>query len=77
MQPAFATIAFAYYGEGAADFSSVPGVANKAKNIAQQFGAIFGGGSEQTPFLGRIGRPLGAPPRTRSVRLALQELLYR
>lgn len=77
MQPAFATIAFAYYGEGASDFSSVPGAANKAKAIAHQFDTIFGFGSEQIPFLGRIGRPLGAPPRTRSVRLALQELLYR
>ena len=77
MQPAFATIAFAYYGERASDFSSVPGAGNKAKIIAQQFKAILGFGSEQTPFLGRIGRPLGAPPRTRSVRLALQELLYR
>lgn len=77
MQPTFATIAFAYYGEGASAFSSVSGAANKAKTIAHQFDAIFGFGSEQTPFLGRIGRPLGASLRPRSVRLELHDLLYR
>ena len=77
MQPAFATLAFAYYGEQTADFSTQPGAARKAKTIAHELGAIFGLISEQVPFLGRIGRPLEPLPSSRSTRRELSTLMYR
>ncbi|MBT9612384.1 MAG: nitroreductase family protein [Burkholderiales bacterium] len=77
MQPAFATLAFAYYGERARSFSTEPGTASKATAIAQEFNLRFGLGSEQAPFLGRIGRQVVAPPSSRSTRRELSELIYR
>ena len=76
MQPAFATLAFAYYGERAREFSVEPTATKQANAVAQEFHLRFGLGTEQTPFLGRIGRQVAAPPNSRSTRRELTELIH-
>lgn len=76
MHPAFATLAFAYYGERGVSFSTEPNAAKKASAITQDFGHLFGLRTEQAPFLGRIGRPQTPPPSARSTRRELAVLMH-
>ena len=76
MQPSFATLAFAYYGERACEFSIEPTAAKKANAVAEEFRLRFGVGSDQASFLGRIGRQVAAPPNSRSTRRELTELIH-
>ena len=75
MQPAFATLAFTYYGERGSTFSVLASAQKSAQTVANNFHAIFGLDSALAPFLGRIGRP-HALASARSVRLKLSELIF-
>lgn len=77
IQPTFASTVFSYYGEHGSDFSEKPGTMQGAKIIACKFENLYGFKSNQIPVVGRIGQALGAPPRSRSARRELTDLIYR
>ena len=75
MQPAFATLIFAHYGEAGVPFTSDAGLRREAERCALALRALTGEGTDQSVFLARIGEPRWAPGRQRSVRRPLAELL--
>ena len=75
MQPAFATLAFTYYGERGTIFSAAPRAQAQAKALAGHFKDLFDLNSEQVSFIGRIGRPRAGTPAGRSVRRSLNSLI--
>ncbi len=75
LQPSFAVLIFAHYGEASIPFTADPALRREAARCAQQLRTLFGLDADQLVFLGRIGEPRDQPPRQRSVRRSLSELL--
>jgi sulfur-carrier protein adenylyltransferase/sulfurtransferase len=75
MQPALAVLAFAHYGENEPAFTKDSAVRAKAKRLAQGFRRVFGAGTEDFVFMGRIGEPLPRIRVYRSVRLPVTKLM--
>lgn len=73
-QPALATAIFAHYGRHGLDFTADSAIRAKAKALADELDRR-NLGADDLVFLGRIGRPAGTGPRSRSVRRPLEELL--
>lgn len=77
MQPGFAMLIFAHYGEAGAPFTDDPALRREAVRCAERLRALTGQGTDQLVFVGRIGEPRGPPPRQRSVRRPVSALLVR
>lgn len=76
MQPGFAMMIFAHYGEAGAPFTADPRLRQQAVHCANRLRELTGEQTNRTLFLARIGEPKrGAQPRHRSVRRPLSELL--
>ncbi|MBV9749582.1 MAG: ThiF family adenylyltransferase [Acetobacteraceae bacterium] len=75
LQPGFAMMIFAHYGEAGIPFTTDQALRREAVRCAQQLRALVGPDVDRLVFLGRIGEPQDQPPRQRSVRRALSELL--
>jgi nitroreductase len=75
LQPGFATLIFAYYGETSALFTADPALCQKAQRLAAAFRRTLGAGTEDFRFIGRIGEPRGSRAFCRSTRLPLDGLL--
>ncbi len=73
MQPAVATIAFAYYGRNKIYFTENPSMQKRAIKLSQQLGKIVP--VNNIAFMGRVGVPLTSLPIPRSVRKDLSELI--
>ncbi|MBV8523525.1 MAG: nitroreductase family protein, partial [Acetobacteraceae bacterium] len=74
LQPGLAIIAFAHYGETGQPFTADPVLRGKAQGLASRFRQVFGAGTDQFIFLGRIGEAHPRLPKVRSTRLSLAEL---
>ena len=68
MQPNYATLIFAWYGEQPTPFTADPGLIARAKRLATDFRAVLGMSPEDVLFIGRIGEPVSTSSRGRSVR---------
>lgn len=77
LQPGFAMLIFAHYGEVGEPFTADPALRSEAAHCARRLRALTGQDTDRLVFLGRIGEPRGKPPRQRSVRRPLAELLVR
>jgi nitroreductase len=75
VQPGFAMLIFAHYGESRETFTADLALRSEAAHCAQCLRALTGQDTDRLVFLGRIGEPRGKPPRQRSVRRPLAELL--
>ena len=76
MQPGFAMLIFAHYGEAGVPFTESPALRRAARQCAERLQALAGEDSDRILFVARIGEPRrGAPPRHRSIRRPLSELL--
>jgi molybdopterin/thiamine biosynthesis adenylyltransferase/nitroreductase len=75
MQPALAVLAFAHYGQSELPFSKDASVCARARRLAREFRRVFGVGTEDFVFMGRIGEPLPRIDVYRSVRLPVAELM--
>jgi nitroreductase len=75
LQPGFATLIFAHYGEISEPFTADPALLRKARRLADAFRGVLGAGTGDFRFIGRIGEPRGVRADCRSTRLALHELL--
>lgn len=74
LQPGFAMLIFAHYGEVGVPFTADPALRREAMRCARQLRALTGQDTDRLVFLGRIGEPRGKPPRQRSVRRPVTEL---
>ena len=74
MQPNYATLIFAWYGEQAAPFTDDPRLIMRAQRLAARFRTDIGAAPDDVLFIGRIGEPIATTPRGRSIRRSLQEL---
>ena len=74
LQPGFAMLIFAHYGEAGAPFTADPALHREAVRCAQQLQALTGQDTSHLVFLGRIGEPRDKQPRQRSVRRSVAEL---
>jgi hypothetical protein len=77
LQPAMALLVFADYGHKDIAFSVDPALRIKANRLANEFRRIFGAGTEEFIFMGRIGEPLPRLGACRSVRRPVSELMMR
>ncbi len=77
MQPGLAILAFAHYGEADAPFTASSALRREAARCARRLQQLTGEGTAGLLFLARIGEPRDAPPRERSVRRPLAELIVR
>ncbi len=75
MQPAYATLIFAHYGEHPGLFTDQPGLQARATRLAGRFRSVFHASADEFLFIGRIGEPIARRPRGRSVRRALDALM--
>jgi sulfur-carrier protein adenylyltransferase/sulfurtransferase len=75
LQPALAVLIFAHYGQNDTAFTTDATVRGQAKRLAQRFREVFGAGTDEFVFMGRIGEPLPRVGNTRSVRRAVVELM--
>ena len=76
LQPALAVLIFAHYGQSELPFSKDAAVFAKAKRLAHEFRRVFGAGTEDFVFMGRIGEPLPRIGACRSVRRPVSELMF-
>jgi hypothetical protein len=77
LQPGFATLIFAFYGEKGTSFTRDQALLGEARRCADRLRAVTDETTDRMVFLARIGEPNGRPPRPRSVRLQWPELLAR
>ena len=75
MQPNYATMIFAYYGEHGTPFTADAGLRARAGQLAAAFRRVLGVAPSDVLFLGRIGEPGQRRVRGRSVRRSLDELM--
>lgn len=75
LQPGFAMLIFAHYGEADVPFTADAALRREAARCAERLQVLTGQRTDQLLFLARIGEPRGAPPRQRSVRRPLSELI--
>ena len=75
MQPNYATMIFAYYGEHGTPFTDDAGLRGRAGRLAAAFRQVVGASPSDVLFLGRIGAPGRRRNRGRSVRRGLDELM--
>ena len=75
MQPALAVLIFADYGQKELPFTVDTAVRVKAKRLAEGFRRVFGAGTEDFVFMGRVGEPLPRMGVCRSVRMPVAELM--
>lgn len=74
MQPAYATLIFAHYGEHPGLFTAEPSLQARAERLASAFHQAFGAAPDDILFIGRIGEPIPGPVRGRSIRRSLAQL---
>ncbi len=75
LQPTFATLAFAWYGESGTTFTAEARQQQSATVLAREFRRTFHASPDAAVFLGRIGEARPRLPLCRSVRLPLEQLL--
>jgi sulfur-carrier protein adenylyltransferase/sulfurtransferase len=75
LQPSYATLVFAHYGERSTRFTADEKLLVKAKLLAERFRQVLGAGSDRYVFMGRIGEPFPRRSADRSTRRPLPELL--
>ncbi|HEX5327735.1 MAG TPA: ThiF family adenylyltransferase, partial [Acetobacteraceae bacterium] len=75
LQPNFATLAFAWYGERGTAFTTEPGEQTAAVRLSEAFRRECGVPASRVAFLGRIGEARPRLPLHRSVRLPLAALI--
>jgi sulfur-carrier protein adenylyltransferase/sulfurtransferase len=75
LQPAMALLVFADYGQKDLPFTAASALRIKAKRLADEFRRVFGVGTEDFVFMGRIGEPLPRIGACRSVRRPVSELM--
>jgi hypothetical protein len=73
MQPAVATVAFAYYGKNKISFTTNSNMQKRADTLALKLGEIVP--INNIAFMGRVGIPPTTLPVPRSVRKELSELM--
>jgi hypothetical protein len=76
LQPAMAVLIFADYGQCELPFTKDATVRAKASRLAREFRRVFGAGTEDFVFMGRIGEPLPRVGACRSVRRPVAELMF-
>lgn len=74
IQPAFATLIFAHYGEKSARFTTDPSLCRKAEDLAASFRQVLGSATDDFVFMGRIGEPRPGLPIDRSTRRSVAQL---
>ena len=80
LQPSVATLSFAYYGREGVVFSSDDQALPQARRLAERFNRLciaHDARHEEVVFSGRIGTPQPQPPRSRSIRRPLADLMLR
>lgn len=75
MQPNYATMIFAYYGEHGIPFTADKGLQRRAVRLDRSFRRVLGASPSDVLFLGRIGEPGRHGERGRSVRRSLDDLI--
>jgi sulfur-carrier protein adenylyltransferase/sulfurtransferase len=75
IQPAMALLVFADYGQKDLPFTVASALRMKAKRLADEFQRVFGIGTNDFVFMGRIGEPLPRMGACRSVRRPVSELM--
>ncbi|MDR0576583.1 MAG: nitroreductase family protein [Candidatus Accumulibacter sp.] len=74
LQPEMTPLIFRWYARAGREFSAHPGMANRARALAARFEGIAGAGENDAfSFFCRVGH--SRPPRSRSIRKTLRELL--
>lgn len=75
LQPEMTPLIFSRYVRHKRPFTRIPRLESQARRLAEELGNLLGKETcERGVFMGRIGA--GAPPRSRSLRLPLQALMY-
>jgi nitroreductase len=75
VQPALAILMFAHYGATRAQFTLDARLRRESVRCHELLRALVGSDTEPLVFVGRIGEPREKPPRQRSVRLGVAELM--
>jgi len=75
LQPALAILIFSHYGQNEIKFTEDADVRAKAARLAKDFRRVFGTGTEDFVFMGRMGEPLSRIGVSRSVRRPVTELM--
>lgn len=77
VQPGLAILMFAHYGATGTPFTDDAGLRRAAVRCHARLRALAGRDSERLVFVGRIGEPRDTPPKQRSVRRSVPDLLLR
>jgi hypothetical protein len=77
VQPTVAPLCFAWYGRSGTPFTRSDGAQRSARKLAAELEQASGRAGDWGLFLGRIGQPRRLPPRGRSVRRNISDLLLR
>ncbi len=75
MQPNYATLIFAWYGEQPQPFTDDAALVTRANRLADRFRRVLGAAPDDVLFIGRIGAPVPARARGRSTRRSLRNLV--
>lgn len=75
LQPAVATLIYAFYGRHRQPFTESPAIRRKAEALADALEAVAPAGIDHLLFCGRLGRPMARRAGPRSVRKPLEALL--
>ena len=77
VQPTVAPLCFAWYGRSGTPFTRSEGAQRSARKLAAELEQASGRAGDWGLFLGRIGQPRRLPPRGRSIRRNISDLLLR
>jgi molybdopterin/thiamine biosynthesis adenylyltransferase/nitroreductase len=75
LQPSLAILIFAHYGRDGTAFTEDKALRSKAQALQRALTLSIGARADDLVFLGRVGRRPARPPKARSVRLRIADLM--